>query len=489
MRKKGLSERSWMPILLSVSFIALFLFSIIFIRTGRTGFPYPNGESYYNLRMSEEIYLDVLFSEDTLQGRMYYPNPFHYLAAYARDLLGSEKMKVCLPVLLGVMTAFLFYRLLSMLGFPKKNAIFAMLLLVASPAFVSTFTSLSINSLVITLSFLALVTYFSKSYWDAPWKNAGKVSFAIALVTLTILSLTSIYAFFLTIIFMLLISIFESRSLKTLLISSSIPFLVLIPIFLFTNFISTTLNSFDFQAATLSSLLSILGAKSGFDLFVLILFFTGLIIIWFFIKRIRPYHVAVLLISLASVFSPLLRIYASMAMLVYCVVAIKHLYYRKWELEVVKLGTTFLLVCALVFSSLSYANMIINSEPGPELIGVATQLKSMPFGVLLTEPEYGFLFQEYSGKKTILDGQSMNFKDYALKLYRYDSILNSSRIKDALPFLKESKVSYILITPGMKESLWAGKEEKALFLVRNSERFESLAATDSGFELWYFRPE
>ena len=48
-------------------------------------------------------------------------------------------------------------------------------------------------------------------------------------------------------------------------------------------------------------------------------------------------------------------------------------------------------------------------------------------------------------------------------------------------------ISHVLITPAMKEELWNGREEELLLLLRNSDKFEMVNQTASGFELWKYR--
>ncbi|MBN1793080.1 hypothetical protein JW826_05340 [Candidatus Woesearchaeota archaeon] len=469
--------------LTSITLAVLVLSAVLSIRAHTSGFPYPNGESYYNLRIAGEIHDDILFSEDKLQERYYYPNPFHYFLAAAKDIL-KDKTPVLFPILLGLASAILFHSLLVRLGFPEKNASFAVMLLSMTPLFIVLYTSLSTTGFVVFLSLFALNTYFSRKYWETPWKKMGNLSFAASILLLSLLSLTSFFAFIMTLVFIAVFSIYERRSLKSLIPATLIPLMLVVPLAIFTPFLDVILQSFDIHALDLKETFSIFGASLGLGLFILMLFFTGLIIIWSLMKDLRMYHFLTLLLVIFSFFSPIMRVYANMLIIVYCVVAIKFLYYRRWELEIVKTGTLLLLACALLFSALNQADALISAQPGEELEPILARLKSLPSGVVLSPPEYGFLVQEYSAKPTLLDEATKYSDDFSQRLSAQAGLINSSRIIDADPILQETHARYFLITSEMKETLWEGREEELLFLLKNSERFSRLAGSDEGVELW-----
>jgi hypothetical protein len=292
--------------------------------------------------------------------------------------------------------------------------------------------------------------------------------------------------FGITLLFLLIISLLESRSVKSLMVASTFPALILASLAIVTHYLLMELKANGFEAFDVKSVFSIFGASMGIDIFLLLLFFTGIALIWSYIRTLRIYHLFSILLVLLSFFNPLVRVYASLVIVVYCVFSIKHLYYTKWELEIIKKGTIILLICALVFSSLSQVNTIINSEPGSEIMRVAGSLKKEQAGTVFTEEAQGFFLQYASEKRTMLDGNSRQYDDYYSIQGDYEYMLGLVRLKDAEPMIVKHSIRYFLITPDMKEKIWEGKESGLLLLLKNSEKFTRIDESTEGFELWKY---
>ena len=467
----------------AVLVIAIMLSFLIGIRAARGNLIYPNGEAYDALRAAESINTNLFFSEDLLQNRSYSPNPFDYVVAASLRNFGAYAL-FALPIALGILTALLFYRMLVLLGFPRKNAGLCTMLLAATPAFLSSFSTLSRLGFAVLLSLLVMALYFEPAYWDFPWKISGKIYFGFAIAALCLLSITSLLAFLITIVLMMVLSTLQGRGMKSMLFASSIPFLFLLPVFTYTDYLSRSILDAGFHAFNLRESFSVLGASLGLDFFVFLLFLTGFVILWSFIKELRIYHLLSLLFIVLSLFNPLFRIYASMMMTVYCVVAIKHLYYRKWELELIKSGTVMLIACAVLFSLLSETTASASREPAQEATLALQALASMPPGTVFTQPSYGYTIEFYAAKPVLLDDSSPRYPGYYEKLYYYNALLNASRIADAETAIQKLGIKYFLITPMMKEDIWYDRDEKLLLLLKNSNKFEN--RFDSGFEIWEY---
>jgi hypothetical protein len=470
----------------SIFFIAIILSSIIYIRELRGYAPYPNGESYYNLRTAQEISKDPLYDKDQLQDRDYYASAYDFVLAICILLVGIKNTIYLGPIIIGVFTAIFFYRLLVNLDFPRSNANFSMMLLAVTPSFLVLFSNLYEEGFVVFLSILALSLYFEKNYWDSPWKPSGKICFALSIATLVLLSVVSLLGFLMTATFTLFLSIFKNRNLKSFLFSMTLPFLMLILLGVFTNYLLFSIKNTYFHYFEISDLFSLFGAKFGFDIFLFLLYGTGLIIIWGHVKSLRAYHLLSLLLVLLSAFNHLILIYSSILLTVYCVFSIKYLYYSRWELDVVKTGTVILLICALLFSCINQVNTIINEAPGYDAMEILDVLERMPPGTVLTEPEYGITVQYFSHKKTMLDESRSSERESSVIFDDYNYILSLVRVNEAEPMLKKYGIKYIFVTPELKENRWRGKEQELLLLLRNSDKFKLIASTESGFELWAY---
>jgi hypothetical protein len=471
----------------SLIFIVIILSAIIALRELRGMQTYTNGESYYNLRVSQELTKDPLYDTDPLQGTPYFPSAYHYFLALSILAFGLERTTHFAPIILGAVFSIVFYRMLVNLNFPRSNAVFSTMLLAVTPAFISVFSGLYLAGFTVLLSMLSLLLYFEKNYWEYPWKPSGKICFLLCILSLSLLAITSLLGFALTVIILFGLSILQNKGVKSFLLAAVPPCLILLSLSVFTNYLPSELARLGFEYFDLTRAFSLFGAGMGLDIFLFLLFFTGLIIMWGHISSLRAYHLLSLVLVAISFFNPLLRMYSSILITVYCVFAIKYLYYTKWELEIVKTGTIILFVCALVFSSVSQVNTLINAEPGAGASKLLEVLKEEPKGIVLTEPGYGFSVQYLSDQRTMLDDNMYSYTSYYDILGDYNYILGLVRLKGAEPMLQKYGIKYILITPGMKENVWLGKEEEFLLLLRNSDKFQELYATPDGFELWLYK--
>jgi hypothetical protein len=465
--------------------IALLLSTIMYLRYYDDSPIFPNGEVYYALRMTAELAKDPFYFEDTLQQRPYYSSTYHYAIAIASRTLGNELLFI-IPLGLALLSATLYYALLLMLGLPRKNSALTTMMLAVTPAFTAAFTTISIHAFTLFLSLLTLVLYFQKNYWDYPWKVSGKLFYAGSIASLSLLAVTSLLGFAMTVMMLFALSALEKRSFKSVLLATILPFLILIPVFAYTNYLANSFIHSGFHAFGIKESFSIFGSANGLDFFLFILYIIGLVILWSFIREMRLLHVLSLAVIILSLTNPLIRLFASLIIAVYCVIAIKHLYFRKWELQAIKTGTIILVACALLFSMLSQASALVNAEPKSQTITLLEDIKGKEAGAVLTGPEYGFIVQWASNLPVLLDWESKAHPGYKEAENDYKALLETSRVKDAIPLLQKNKIRFILITPMMKEELWLGKEEKLLLLLRNSPSFTLIGSTPSGFEMWEY---
>jgi hypothetical protein len=478
-------RQAFIGIAIAVIFAILLLSSIMLLRISKGYLPYANSEAYYNLRISSAIENNFLFFEDLLQDRPYHHNPFHYTVAALMKII-PDSLEMFIPIIFGVISLIFLYKLLKTLGIHEKNAALSVLVFCATPVFIISFSSLNRLGFTAMLSIVALSLFFEKNYWDSPWLVSGKVYFGLSIVILCLLAMTSLAGFIITVIFMAGLCALEGRSFQSLIFAALVPLLILLPLSVYTDYLQVSLREFALERPELRNVFSVLGARMGLDLFLFILFITGMVILWNFIKELRLYHFLAVIFIIASFLSPILRVYASLIICPYCVVAIKHLYYRKWELETIKAGTLLLVACALLFSVLNQANSLASEEPGPEAIQILDSLKDLPQGIVMSEPQYGSLIEYYSGKRVMLDESSSLYPNYHETLGDYDYILGLTRLKDAQPMLEKHGIKYIIITPAHKQERWEGKERELLLILKNSNAFTLLDKTNSGFELWKY---
>jgi hypothetical protein len=468
--------------LLAATFLLLLivLSSVIILRLSNEKPALTSGESYYHLRMGLLIKDDPLAREDPIQGRYYSPSPFHFFLAGCLMILPPNILANFLPAFLGLAVALLFFRLLLLLGIPDRKAIYSAAILAFSPAFIILFTGLYTLGFSLLLSLCALILFLKEKKSRAGWLELLASFFCLA-----VLALTSLPCMVITILLILILSLFLKKSLWFFFITS---ILLLFIVFLLSSseYLWPGFFSLGFHPLELKGVFSVFGATLGFDIFLLLIFLMGFMFSWSE-KEKRPYHLAILGLVILSFFNTPFRVFASLAITPYCVEAMFGLHRRRWELRIIKVGTTILLLCALVFSLVNQVNIQLNSEPSRYMHEALMSMRSNAAGSVLSDESNGFMIEFFSERKAFIDDNSRFQSNYdSLKRTSMD-IFNSSRINEVSPLLDNLRIRYVLLTTEMKEQLWESREEKLLLLVENSGRFDN-RYDESGIDVWLYLP-
>jgi len=471
-KQKNRIELLIFPLLL----ILIILSSIMIIRIMHNKPVFQIGESYYNIRIAQAIKQNLFISKDPVQGTFYEPNPYHYLLALLFIIFPIELVSLFTPLLLGVVSALLFFQLLVLIRVRPEQAALSLIILSVTPAFIILFTGLYLSSFVIFLSLLVLLLSLHNKLHNKP------VHQLLSILLLIILALTSLTGFLITLIIMFFLFLILKRNLKALPLFLIIPTLLILFLSLLSDFTPRLLG---FQSFAFKNILSLLRADLGFDLFLVVLFLTGFIIVWANEKEKKLFNLLVLASFILSFFNIIARAFASFIITVYCVVAIIHFYKRKWVLKIIKTGTLLLVLCSLLFSVMNQANLIVNAQPDQNMLITLIFLKDLGDGRVLTTEKNGFLVDFYSEKKVLLDSNSFLLRDYSELKNASNTLFRSARLKQAETILREHNIRYILITPEMKEELWGNKEQGLWFLVRHSESFVKRYEQE-GIELWEY---
>jgi hypothetical protein len=436
----------------------------------------PRGESYYNIRMAQALNPQPFISKDPVQGTPYEPNSYHYLLALLLAVLPIEVVIIALPILLGLISAFLFFKILIMIGITEERAAYALIILAVTPVFVVLFTGLYSSALVVLLSLL-LIFIIIKA-------KKSKFELVLCILLFFLLALTSLMGFLLTLLLIFSLCQVLKRKLNLL-------FIPLVPSVIAFAFLSIlykyTPRLLGFHGFAFRNILSILRAENGFDIFLLVLFFFGFFVSWARNEQRRLFHLAVLGLFSLSLFNDSALIFVSFITAIYCVNAIFYLYQRKWELEIIRTGTLLLVLCGLVFSITSQANLLVKAQPGQEIEKALISLKEKDRGSVLTAEENGFLVEFYSGDKVLLDSNSFLYPEYGEYSNVSDKLFKMARLKDAEPLFKQYELRYVLITPEMKDRIWGGRDQGLWLLVQNSESFDRIYS-NRGVSIWEYKP-
>jgi hypothetical protein len=462
-------------LLIAASIIFLFLSLIIILRLAQAKPVFPQGESYYNLRIAQSLKASAFITKDPLEGTEYYPNPYHYLITALLLIFNSEGALLFLPLILGVASALLFFKLLSLIGVKLGEASYSLLILSATPAYLILFTGLHLEGFILFLSLLVIILLTSQRAFLQ----------ILGIICSLILALTSLAGLTLTILVLLVFYLALKKNLKLLILSTIVSIILVVLVSLSLRQLPRVLG---FHAFNFKDTLSLLGARVGFDVFLLLIFMIGFIVSWIRADNKRLLHLSVLAIFALSFFNTITRALTSFIIAYYCAVAINYLYKRKWELGIIRTGTLLLVLCSLAFSAANQMNILVSAQPDSSLTEALIFFRGLEQGRALTDEPNGFLVEFYAGKEAWLDDRSFLFADYQERQRVANTLFESVRIKDAEPFLNQSGIKYILITPRMKEELWENNDKGLWFLMKNSESFVKRYEKND-IALWEYRPK
>jgi len=478
----GMSKKKKKNFFSSVSFglllIIVVLSLVMITRPAQQNPVFPNGESYHNLRIAEALKQHLSLTQDPVQETVYEPNPYHYLLALLLIIIPVELLSIYLPLLLGVLCGFIFYRLILLMGVKPKNAAYAIIILSVTPAFIVLFTGLYVLGFVILLSLLSLLLALKKK------KTFQTFCTVLCTLLFILLALTSLTGFILTILILLILCLGLKKKIRVFYVPVIISVIAAFLLTFLTNYVPRILgfHSFAFQ-----NILSLLSAPIGFDIFLLVLFITGFIVFWINKKEKRLFHLAVLGLLIFSLFNIVLRAYASFIITVYMAVAISYFFNRKWDLKVIKKGTLLLVLCSLVFSLINQASMLVDAQPDKEMQQALVFFNGLSKGKTLALEKDGFLIEFYSGKNVLLDSNSYLVPGYKDIKNDSSNLFGFVRLKEAEPILHKHSIRYILLTPYMKQELWENQEQGLWFLVRNSDSFVK-KYVEQDIEIWEYAP-
>jgi len=248
--------------------------------------------------------------------------------------------------------------------------------------------------------------------------------------------------------------------------------LTLIIYYLPTYLFSPALN---IDATKVSNFISDFGGTFGFSIFMLALAGIGLSK---FYKRKRLTFVAfITTITIASFFFQDFRIYANIIIAFLAAKAVTFLINRKYSLKTIRDFSMILIICGLLFGTLSYANRMANFPPDHNLQSTLEWMdQNLPVDArILSHPDNGFWIRQMAQRTPITD---------PLTPANTSEVWHLWDLEQARAELESLNTTHILITQDMLEGKTWHKPDQALhFLFKNSETFKNVYQQNTT-EVW-----
>ena len=432
-------------------------------------------EGYLHERIAENI-LEGDFTRDTsvVGGRTLYYSPYHFLLAMIGLLTSLTAAAIILPLALGIGSALLFYKILEKFNIGSTERFVALCIFIVSPAFIYSF-SLSTNH---PLS-LFFVLFSSWTYLKGG--NYHKLAF-ISFIIASALNIFNGLLLSLLLIFLLIKTREDQKH-----IFFAVMLLAIIAFFIHPPFTSTYHQT---TSSLITELVSDLGSAVGYGVFILMLAILGMIWAWPTKKDIYPLYITTITIIIVSYFTSYETLmYAAPLISIFAGIGIGKIKDFEWVLELLKHLTIWIIICGILFSSISYIARLPELNPSTDMIDALEELKDeiKEGDVVLSHHSNGYFIEHIADATVLTDSHMTSIDNIDEKLVDIHALFFTRDLEEAKDIFNKYSIDYIVVDKEMKQGLvWAEDEQGLLFLFRNTETFHKMYSNQE-VDIWEVR--
>ncbi len=424
-------------------------------------------DAYLHARIADNGYsLTPWQDEMVTTPRMVHPTPYHVVLHLFQETIGMRAASIALPLMIGLACVGILFWILALFDRPLLESTITLLAFTLSPTFLFIGSTATPRGFALALILLGSALFLTRRVWPLsiiPWGlllffDLFHILVVIALILACILVVKKERAHALVIGGLLMGGVFLARP----------------PFFTLYHPIPST---------PMSGAIADFGGHAGFGIFLLILMCIGMVHSW---KYKNKYYPAYLLAGLGIIamagFGGVIAVYLMPLAAVFITIALLELRNRQWAIPTLRSLTFVLIICGLLFSTVSYMDRLAAAGPDEALIDAARFLReiSSPEDVVLTHPSYGFVIETVANRPVVLDSFQ---QDPWIKhdLHELFASRNAGRVVDTL---NAYDVSYVLIDRAIdEEDVWTGRNDGLLFVLRDGETFKKVYRTNS-IEVW-----
>lgn len=470
--------------LLALVFFLLVLPAAVRVLAGRPVL--AGSESYGHLRIANQISQDgIPVVDSAIPERAYRMNAFDFVLAGFVLVFGEVLGALLLPFLLGLGTVWCLGLALRRWKIDRLTVFCIMLVFVISPAFVNVFVQATPRALEL---FLFSVIFLVLS----PGKRSSRIAIAasvlVALLAAIVLSSFGVIQALIVVVLPLLVRTAGSRGSRLFLFASVAAFVVLVAVSL-PAFLQAESPLFSRQVPVVFAI-SDFGSTTGLSVFAWLLAGVGLVRCWRWKARYFVSLVASMVLLVAALFVPAAIVSAHVVASFLAGRALSFFITRKWSFDDIRTMTLLVLVCGLLFSTLSHGLILAKGGPTNEIRDAAIAVRdAVPASArLLAHPQDGFWLAYWSGKQVLLDGWLAQTPQVNERWAMAQAVWHSDDVMKLRPVLLKNRIGGIVLTREMREGLvWDFPDEGVLELVQNSETFKNVHRSSS-VEVWAVLP-
>ncbi len=445
------------------NFVWFFLFAIIilllpvFLRELSGNESLIGQMSYFHLGLAQNTALAPEHQYPLNNG---FINGFHYFLWFFISFLGVSFASKFVPFFLGVLALWL-VRVLSNERFLHGiERIVFFIILIISPVFISSFSTLNPYSLVFVLALASFLLFIRNNFF-----------FLFFSLLIVFVDYRAFFVFSLLLFAYGFLHKMSFVALINLLLGS------LLVLFLKLWFGFLAFNP-DFVNPSISGFFSVLGANFGYSVFIIILSIIGLGVVWS--KNLRSVFVSLVffLVFLSSWFWVFARVLFLPVVSVLAAKALTSFIKRNWVVDKIKSFTLFIVFLSFLFVLLFSVSDLVSSPPSPEQIVAFKFLQTSPrSSVVLSSPENSVFIERIGRRSAFVDFTDLGSDSEKLVVlnelwYGFDYSRLSS-------LLHRFNISLILVDKNMVNGgVWDFDEEGLLFFLKNDDRFVPVFSSD-----------
>ncbi|MBW2977469.1 glycosyltransferase family 39 protein [Candidatus Woesearchaeota archaeon] len=470
--KKILKKINWYIFFITVIFLAIVpLFRFVLDK------PIIGQESYYHLRIAQQITKTGLPTHDKLSNSNYILNPLHIPLALFVYIMGEKATSILFPFLFGILSIIIYIKLLGKLNIDPVKKFFISAILITSPIFIYAFST--VNSFILPIFLNLLGFYF--------FIQENKSAFYLSILIFALIPFFGLFNLLVTIIMLLAYSNFEKTKLKNFYFTSFI--LLLISLVYYTPLLYPFFfpAKIIFDINILTNIIFELGTTTGFRIFTLLLAILGFFKLWSEENKRTSLFILLLLFQ-SSFFVTNLTFYLNFIMPIPAAYGLLTLIKMRWKVELIKKSTLAILIISLLLSSFSSIGTISVSQPTNQIIDSLAWLKSnsKENEKVLSYFTNSFWIQKIADRPTLTDQLLKNNLLYTNLFNISHTIFYSRNIEITTSLLQDNNITYIWIDQNMKtQQVWTKPDQGLLFLLENSEIFKKIY-NKNDIEIWEF---
>jgi len=313
--------------------ILLFTFVILMLPHIRFFFnPYLIApEPYYNLRIAEDMKDNFIITYDSLSysGREYQFNLSDFILS---KLYFIEFFITWLPLIFGIATVFLFYRILELYKIKPDLRLLILAIFASSPVFIYIFSVFNYYFIAVFLN--ALILYLLL-----------KSKFKLSIIFVCLVPLFNIKIVPITLLLLFVFFIIKRKTLPFVANILSLISVTLIYYFLaiYPEFLPR--STFFIEKIATSNFVSDFGSFYGFSVFMLILAFMGFFILWTQKKKYFLFLITLIVLIVSSLYFPFVNIFSNYIFSFLAAITLLAIIRRKWQHRIIKNATLILIFC------------------------------------------------------------------------------------------------------------------------------------------------